>query len=492
MFESAELGHKVSKETYEQEVPALRESLLDAQFELARLKKFSVVILIGGVDGAGKGETVNILNEWMDPRNIRVHAYGPPSDEEREKPRMWRFWRDLPPRGKMGIYFGSWYTDPILRRVYGEGNLGDFDRSIEEVVRFEKMLADEGILILKFWMHLSKEGQRARLKALEKDPETAWRVTEQDWRHFKLYDEFRKVSEIALKRTSRQDAPWTVVEGSDPRFRYLTVGRQILEALHKRLSEGAERQKKRIRVFTSSSMDSLAVLDSLDLSKKLDKHLYKKQLEKYQGRLNLLSRHPKFKNHSLIIVFEGNDAAGKGGSIRRITSALDARQYQVVSIAAPSEEEKVHPYLWRFWRQVPRIRHLTLFDRSWYGRVLVERVEGFCSAFDWNRAYSEINDFEEQLAQNNVILIKFWLAISKEEQLSRFKDREKTGFKRYKITEEDWRNRKKWNLYSQAVCEMIERTSTNNAPWILVEANDKHYARIKILKKICAQLEKMI
>ena len=189
------------------------------------------------------------------------------------------------------------------------------------------------------------------------------------------------------------------------------------------------------------------------------------------------------------MVFEGNDAAGKGGAIRRVTGALDARSYHSVPVAAPTEEERAQPYMWRFWRQIPRHGRFTIFDRSWYGRVLVERVEGFCSENDWMRAYTEINDFEQQLARQNVAVVKFWLAISKQEQLRRFKAREKIAFKQFKITEEDWRNRKKWDAYEQAVCDMVDRTSTLIAPWTLVEANNKYHARIKVLKTVCQATE---
>jgi AMP-polyphosphate phosphotransferase len=203
----------------------------------------------------------------------------------------------------------------------------------------------------------------------------------------------------------------------------------------------------------------------------------------------MLTRHPKFKYMSVIMVVEGNDAAGKGGCIRRVTGALDARMYQVIPIAAPSEEERAQPYLWRFWRHLPRKGRVTIFDRSWYGRVLVERVEGYCSEADWMRAYSEINDFEAQMVRHHLLVIKFWLTITKDEQLQRFEAREKTGFKRFKITEEDWRNREKWEEYEMAVCDMVDRTSTKLAPWTLVEANNKYFARIKVLKTLCEQIE---
>ena len=488
MFESAELGHRIGKATYKRQEPKLREALLDVQFDLATGKAFPVVILIGGVDGAGKGETVNTLNAWMDPRHILTNAMGEPSDEERERPPMWRFWRALPPRGAIGIFFGSWYTAPIVDRVLRRTRDADLEKSVEEIKRFEKMLADEGALILKFWFHLSKKQQKSRLKALEKDPKTRWRVTATDWERFKIYDRFREVSERTLLHTNAAHAPWIVVEGTDENYRDLTVGRAILDALNRRLRARPHKTPV-VEPAPLPAVDNLHLLNTLDLKLKLSRNEYKTELEKYQGRLNLLTRDPKFRNKSVVVVFEGNDAAGKGGAIRRTTGAVDARFYRVIPVAAPTEEERAQPYLWRFWRNLPRLGHLTVFDRSWYGRVLVERVQGFCNQADWLRAYSEINDFEEEMTRHNLVLVKFWMAISPEEQMKRFKERQATGFKRFKLTEEDWRNRRKWNDYVCAVCDMVDRTSTSIAPWTLVEANDKYYARIKVLRTICESIE---
>ncbi len=488
MFESAELGHKINKAIYDKEVPKLRENLLNAQFDLAQKAKFPVIILIGGVDGAGKGETVNLLNEWMDPRYIKAHATGEMTDEEREHPAMWRFWRELPPKGKIGVFFGSWYTAPIVQRVFKQSSAAALNQHIEQINRFEKMLTDEGTLILKFWFHLSKDVQRKRLKALEKDPKTRWRVTKFDWKHFELYDKFRKVSEHTLRETSTAEAPWIVVEGSDAHYRNLTVGKTVLDAMRKKLDDTSEPIVRSIAPL-QSPLDQLDVFDKLDMSQKIIKKKFDSELEKYQGKLNLLTRDPRFHKMAVIAVFEGSDAGGKGGAIRRITAALDARFYRIIPVAAPTEEERAQPYLWRFWRHIPRKGRVTIYDRSWYGRVLVERVENFCSEIDWMRAYGEINAFEEQLIESRVIVVKFWLAITKEEQLRRFKEREKIGFKRFKITDEDWRNREQWDAYERAVCDMVDRTSTEIAPWTLVEANDKNFARIKILKTLCERIE---
>ena len=489
MFESAELGHKIDKETYKKEVPILREALLDAQLELLQSARFPVIILISGVDGAGKGETVNILNEWMDPRHIRTHALDEPSDEELDRPVMWRYWRVLPPKGKIGILFRSWYSTPINNHLQGPSKNSELDQQLERINRFEKMLADEGALILKFWLHLSKEKQKIRLKTLEKDPKTRWRVTPRDWKNFKIYDRFHSLAESVLRRSSTSEAPWTIIEGSDPRYRYLAVGKAILQALRARLDTAETPQPHVTSPPVMPHIDTTSVLKRLDLSLSLGKNKYENELEKYQAKLNLLTRHGNFRNISVVILFEGSDAAGKGGSIRRITGAMDARMYHIIPVAAPTEEERAQPYLWRFWRHMPRRGHLAIFDRSWYGRVLVERIEGYCSQADWMRAYSEINDFEEQLVRHKTVIVKYWLSISNDEQLRRFQDREKTGFKRFKITEEDWRNREKWGQYETAICDMLERTSTEIAPWTLVESEDKLHGRIKILKALCRKIE---
>ncbi len=491
MFESAELGHKIDKASYDRELPVLREQLLDVQYELLQSKAFPVIILIGGVDGAGRGETVNLLKAWMDPRHIETHAMGEPTDEEASRPDLWRFWRNLPPKGKIGIFFGSWYTQPILQRVFGEIKGAKLDMYSDQIVRFEQMLVAEGALILKFWMHLSKDFQKKRLKALEKDPKTRWRVSERDWLHYKLYDQFRETSERVLRQTSTGEAPWIVVEGVDEHYRSLRIGRIVAESIRRRLDEekaGKRRSLAAVAPFIPA-IDKLNVLEQLDYTQKLSGKVYSAELEELQGRLALLTRDPKFKKLAVACVFEGSDAAGKGGAIRRITGALDARQYDVIPVAAPTEEERAQPYLWRFWRHVPRKGRLTIFDRSWYGRVLVERVEGFCSEADWMRAYAEINDFEEQLSQSGVVVVKFWLAITKDEQQRRFEERQATPFKRFKITEEDWRNREKWDSYVAAVCDMVDRTSTEIAPWTLVAANDKMYARIKVLRTLCERIE---
>jgi AMP-polyphosphate phosphotransferase len=487
VFETAELGITTSKERYAEVEPRLRLDLLDAQAAL-REAQFSTIILIGGVDGAGKGETVNLLHEWMDPRYLQAHAFGEPSDEESERPEFWRYIRALPPKGRIGIFFGSWYTNPIVDRVYNRITDAELQVALWRIAAFEQELADDGGLIIKFWFHLSKEAQKRRLKALESDPLTSWRVTKQDHKRLKRYDDFRLISERALRETSTGDAPWTVVEGSDARTRSLMVGEHVLERLTAHLERKKEPDPKRRRRGKAAPGEN-TILDALDLSKSLGEKAYKRQLEELQGRLNGLYRKMRDERGSAVLAFEGWDAAGKGGTIRRLTGAMDARDYSVIPVAAPSSEERAHHYLWRFWRHMPRAGRVTIFDRSWYGRVLVERVEGFASEAEWRRAYKEISRFEEQLVEHGVVVTKFWVHVSKDEQLRRFEERQKVAHKHFKITEEDFRNREKWDAYEDAANEMIERTSTASAPWVLVEGNDKQYARIKVLRTFCKRLE---
>ena len=488
MFESAEIGHKLSKGEYKRIEPVLRAELLDTQYQLLKDAKVPVIVLISGVRGAGKGETVNLLNEWMDPRHIHTHAFDSPTDEERERPPMWRYWRALPPKGRIGILFGSWYTSPIIERVFKRASGSEMLRSIGEINRFEKMLADDGAVILKFWFHLSKKRQQKRLRELQANRETRWRITDRDWDFFKMYDRFYKVSQEALRESNTACAPWIVVEGSDPEYRAVTVGRTLLAAMKEHL-KNRPAPPANVAAPLQRPVDKRDLLSNLDLSLSVPKKRYEERLKKYQRELALLSRHPKFREHTVIAAFEGMDAAGKGSAIRRVTPALDARLYSTIPVAAPTDEERAQSYLWRFWRHLPMKGRITIYDRTWYGRVLVERIEGFATEADWMRAYSEINDFEEQLSRNGAVVCKYWLQISKDEQYRRFKEREKTRHKQFKITEEDWRNRKKWDEYQVAAADMIERTGTSYAPWTIVESNDKLHARIKIIKTLCERLE---
>jgi len=468
----------------------LREALLNAQWDLSQSGRGPMLLIISGVEAGGRHETANKLTEWMDPRHIRVMAFGRRTPEELVRPAPWRYWRSLPPRGKVGIFMNAWYNEMLAARLRGDIDDGGLHTRMAAVRQHERMLTDESVVLLKFWIHLSKADQKKRLQRLDRDPRRSWRVTSNDWANYRLYSKSHDLWEHVLRETSTGEAPWYVVEGTDERYRNLTVGRILLEAMQRTLA--AKRSPAPRHALTPTAptvIDNVKLIRDLDLSKKLAAAKYERAIERYQGRLAKLTRNRRFAAHSLVLVFEGADAAGKGGAIRRVTAALDARQYATVPIAAPTDEELAHPYLWRFWRQVPPLGGIAIFDRSWYGRVLVERVERLCGVTDWMRAYDEINQFEEQLTDGGAVVVKFWLQISAAEQLRRFREREKISFKRFKITDEDWRNRKQWKAYESAVCDMVDRTSTEIAPWTLVEAEDKNYARIKILKTIARRLE---
>jgi polyphosphate:AMP phosphotransferase len=491
MFETAELGRTIDKEEYRKRVPTLRTALLEAQARLQKAK-FPVLLLISGVDGAGKGETVNLLLEWLDPRYLSTHAFGPPTDEERERPPFWRYWRTLPPKGRIGIFFGSWYTEPIVDLALGRTKLREFAGRLAHIRNFEKALVDDGALLIKLWFHLSKKAQAKRLHDLQKDPRTRWRVTAADREHHESYERFLEVSEQALRETSTGEAPWVLVEGEHDRYRSLTVGEHVLASITRRLDEADVGRKSCAAALPSApplKRDEPTILDTIDLSQAVPPEEYEDRLARAQGRLHRLWRDYSAKKRSAILVFEGWDAAGKGGAIRRITPAIDARSFQIIAFAAPTDEEKAQHYLWRFWRHLPRNGTLTLFDRSWYGRVLVERIEGFCRPDEWTRAYAEINDFEAQLREHGILLVKYWLHIDKKEQLRRFKERERIPFKRYKITAEDYRNRKKWDEYERAAHDMVAMTSTSAAPWHLIPANDKKSGRLRVLEILCDALK---
>jgi len=501
VFRTAEVGRKVSKSDYEAALPALRVELIELQQQL-RQADFPVIVLFAGVDGAGKGGTVNLLNEWMDPRWLQTRAYGEPSDEERERPEFWRYWRDLPPKGRIGLVLSAWYSRPVLDRVNGRQEDGEFDRDLDRIIAFEELLADDGAVILKFWMHLGKKAQKRRLTSLEKDPLTSWRVTKTDWDHWKKYDRFVDAAERLVMRTSRAHAPWTIVEGEDERYRSLAVGRRLRDAIRARFdAESAARESAAsapsgvpVDVVDESLEPAFerTVFSTLDMDAAVDEKAYDRRLPKAQARLNRAYRRARDARRSTVMVFEGWDAGGKGGAIRRLTAAMDARDYQVIPIAAPTDEERARPYLWRFWRQLGRAGRVTVYDRSWYGRVLVERVEGLARPEEWQRAFAEINDFERQLVEFGTIVIKFWLHLTADEQLRRFERRQEIPFKRWKLTDEDWRNRERWPEYEQAAHQMIGQTSTSLAPWYLVPANSKRFARLAVLDTVCDALEEAL
>ena len=490
MFESAELGHKISKQDFSKEEPEIHTQLLITQREL-RNTNIPVIIIVSGVEGAGKGEVVNRLNEWLDTRGVETTAFWDESDEERERPAYWRFWRRLPSRGTIGVMFGSWYTAPIINFVFGKIDSPEYERQLQRISQFEQMLSEDGALIVKFWFHMSEKDQHKKLKK-----EYKYKKHSPFLKKFsKRYQQFFEASEHAIRLTDQGVSPWHIIEATDRRYRDLSVGRILLESLKSKLEESKnENTRKSTRKSRNKLLpsDKLNVLNQIEFGKPISNKNYDKQLEKYQDKFYQLTWAAKKAGKSSISVFEGWDAAGKGGGIRRMTAAMDARLYKTISVAAPTDEERAHHYLWRFWRHLPRAGYVTIYDRSWYGRVLVERVENFAQDFEWQRAYQEINNFEEELHEFGIVVSKYWLHISKEEQLRRFKEREKIPWKAHKITDEDWRNRKKWDDYENAIDDMVTHTSTEYAPWKIIPANDKRSARIEIIKHACERLEKAL
>jgi polyphosphate:AMP phosphotransferase len=395
----------------------------------------------------------------------------------------------------MAVFDRSWYGRVLVERVEKLIKPEQWRSAYNEIAQFERMLTDDGMVVVKFWLHISEKEQKRRFKEIEKSKYDSWRVTKEDWEHHKQYGAYAQAAEEMVARTNTAYAPWTIVEATDKRYRLIKIFKTLADAMQTALNAKtgqapAPKRAPRASVSVQALKEMETILDKVDLTPTLKRKDYEEQLKEYQFRLRELEFKCFDERRPVIVGYEGWDAAGKGGNIRRVTEALDPRGYSVIPIAAPKGDDATHHYLWRFWRQLPKAGHLAIFDRTWYGRVLVERIEGFCSEAEWRRAYQEINEFELSLTNYGLILVKFWLHISKEEQLRRFKEREKIDYKQYKITEEDWRNREKWDAYRQAVVDMIQNTSTSYAPWTIVEANDKLFARIRALSTIVEAIEK--
>lgn len=498
MLETVDLSVKVDKKKYEKVFPELELRLSELQRK-AKDANVAVMITVDGWEGSGKGSTIKKLTEVLDPRGYRVHRVSEPEKQEREHPYLWRFWTKLPPRGRIAIFDHSWYRRVLVERVDKLAAKKEWKRAYEEINEFEKTLADDGMVFIKFWFHLTKKQQKKRIKSYEKDPILKWLVTKDDWRENRMYDKYRDVVEEMLERTHSAHAPWTVVEAMDKHHALIKVYETVIQTVEKKL-EAVEKAKvvsgkvsgKKQKEVKTGAKKSGDILGKLNLKLALTRKEYDRELVRWQSRLRELQRDIKKKDLAVVIVYEGMDAAGKGGNIKRLTDSLDPRGYTVVPVAAPTTEEKAHNYLWRFWTKLPHTDHITIYDRSWYGRVLVERVEGFCSEEEWRRAYQEINAFEKHLADWGTVLVKFWVHIDLNEQLKRFKERQKNPLKTFKITPEDWRNREKAPHYITAANDMIENTGTKYAPWTVIEGNCKWWARIKALRTAAKAIEKCL
>ncbi|MGK7932232.1 MAG: polyphosphate:AMP phosphotransferase [Microcystaceae cyanobacterium] len=485
MLDTLDLKLSLSKDTYHQQIEDLMRQLRSLQ-QSCWEEKLPVIIVLEGWAAAGKGTLLKQMVNYMDPRGFAVHPILAPTPHEQNYPFLWRFWHKLPAKGSLGFFYHSWYTHVLEDRLFKRVNEEEIPLMMRDINAMERQLTDDGVAIAKFWIHLSRKELKKRLKKYEADELDSWRVRPEDWQQAKNYEEYSHLVEEMLTYTSTGSAPWTLVEGDCERWSRVKVLSQLVatitQALDRLKLPKAEIQP--IPPQTELLPTEPDFLGKVDLSAKLEKEDYKIQLREAQIELNKLQIKIYKKGIPVLILFEGWDAAGKGGAIKRLTDILDPRSYKVNAFAAPTPEEARYHYLWRFWRHIPGKGTIGIFDRTWYGRVLVERIEGFASEAEWRRAYKEINEFEAQLTTAGYVIVKFWLHISPEEQLRRFEERKQNLFKQYKLTDEDWRNREKWPSYSVAINQTVARTSTPAAPWTVVPGNNKQFARVYVLKTV--------
>lgn len=504
MLEKIDLSRKAEKEVYRQAKETYGPRLGLAQ---RRLKEagIPVLILFDGMDAAGKGTQINRLIQFLDPRGFDVYASSRVTEDEAMRPFLWRFWTLTPENGRIAVFDRSWYRKVREDRFEGRTAKKELAEAFRDICSFEKQLTDSKAVIIKLFLYISREEQKKRFKKLEESGETAWRVTKEDWKRNEDYDRYLKINEEMLERTDTEYAPWTIIEATDKSYGAMKILKTVTETLEDALAKTAE--EERLKEEKKKAAETLlkagenpaensryqnGVLSGIDLSKTMTRETYKKEIDRLQKKLELLHSELYRLRIPVVLGFEGWDAGGKGGAIRRLTSHLDPRGYQVCPTAAPNDIEKKHHYLWRFWNRMPKAGHIAIFDRTWYGRVMVERIEGFCREEEWRRAYQEINEMESHLVNAGAVVLKFWLQIDKDEQKRRFEERMRIPEKQWKITDEDWRNREKWDQYELAVNEMLVRTSTAYAPWIVVEGNCKYYARVKVLRTVVEALEKKI
>lgn len=498
MLREVDLDKNLTKNEYKEMMDKLAPKFAALQRE-ARAKGLPVMVVFEGWGASGKGTMISRLIQPLDPRGFKVFTIQAENEEEQMHPFLWRFWMKTPAKGRMHIFDRSWYRRVITEQMDAPMDQKRLDAAYHQILSFEEQLSADGTLIIKFFLHISADEQEKRLKKLERSSETKWRVTKADWKHFKQYKAYLPMYDHMLEQTDMSWAPWHVIEATDREYAAVKVMTIVAGMIEERLNEEnakesrshlAERAQEELP-GTEETMRT-TVLDGVDVSLTMTKEDYKKRLSVLQKELTRLQNEMYLKRIPVVVALEGWDAAGKGGAIKRLTEPLDPRGYEVVPTAAPNDIEKAHHYLWRFWRAMPKDGHMTIFDRTWYGRVMVERIEGFCSQAEWRRAYREINQMEQNLTDHGVIVLKFWLQIDKDEQERRFNERMEDPEKQWKITDEDWRNREKWDAYVKAVDEMILRTSTTYAPWTIVEADSKYYARIKILETVVRALKNRI
>ncbi|MFO0666189.1 MAG: hypothetical protein U0174_19705 [Polyangiaceae bacterium] len=462
----------------EKALEKLRVDLLTAQSKLREAAERPFVVIICGMAAAGKGEVANLLGEWMDTRYIRTVGYDPRALVGKIPEAV--LWQNLPAKGLGAIFFGGWYASAFYEGYSREVQ----ERGMARANELERMLVDDGVIVVKLWLDLTKKQQKERLTTQSANKDSRWRVSKQDWNENRQYTAFKKRRDRVIALTSTTTAPWHIIPAGNIEERNRMAATAVLQALTEPSNHGVQPEKPVLPIPDTKAVKKASELATMDRNVRLSKEKYAEKAEVVLGSINRLLRSPKFARRCLVLALEGMDAAGKGGAIRRLVAAIDARILRIYPIAAPSEEERRYPYLWRFIRNMPEHGHIAIFDRTWYGRVLVERVEGFAKPHEWQRAYREINEFEKALTDSGAIVVKCWLAITPDEQLARFEERKAMPTKQYKITKEDMRNRKQWHNYELAASDMIEHTHTKYAPWNLISANDKDTSRLDIMKAI--------
>ncbi len=495
MLEKINLNKTMTKEEYKEYIDSITSKLSLLQRQ-CKDEKIPIMIIFEGWSAAGKGTLINKLILPLDPRGFKVYSISEETEEEQFYPYLRKYWIETPAKGRIHIFDQSYYARTINKKVFEKISDAEADLAYDEITEFEKQLSDSGTVIIKFFLHISKKEQEKRFEKLESKKATSWRVTKRDWKYHGEYEAIVPYYDTMIAKTDTDYAPWTIIEATDKRYATSKILNTVVRRLDQAVKEvKAAKQKPKVQESNmplevwDNPMFKPGVLNHVDLNKTYTKEEYKEKLKNLQKRVSILHSEILAKRIPVVLGLEGWDAAGKGGAIKRLTQALDPRGYQVIPISAPNDEERAHHYLWRFFREIPKAGHIAIFDRTWYGRVLVERIEGFCTKEEYKRAYNEINRMEELLTNAGCVVIKFWLHVDKDEQERRFIARQEDPEKQWKITEEDWRNRAKWDQYEEAVDEMVVRTSTINAPWVIVEANSKFYARIKILETVVEALE---
>ena len=481
---------KPEGEELKQRLKAAEEKLSQQQMKLKE-KRLPVLVLIEGWGAAGTGSAIGQIIKNIDPRFFKVFSMpSTPTEEERRRPFLYRFFEKIPEAGKFTFLDSGWMDQIMKERLDDKLDDKAYAQRVDSVKRFERGLTDNGYLVLKFFFHISKKEQESRIDALLSEKDTAWRVSEGDLWQNRHYDKCLEAFDRYLDDTNTPSAPWYIVDSKSKKFAEL----QVMETLCMGIETALHNESLAVPLLQNAfPLIKMPKLRDVPLEgKTLDEEKYKKELKELQQKLGQLHNRLYRKRVPVIIAYEGWDAAGKGGNIKRLTGALDPRGFEVHPIASPEPHEKARHYLWRFWTRLPKDGHIAIFDRTWYGRVMVERLEGFCSENDWQRAYYEMNEFEQELHNWGAVILKFWVQIDKDTQLARFTERQNTPSKQWKITDEDWRNREKWDLYEQAVDEMLQKTSTTYAPWHILESVDKKYARIKALHIVIDALEKAL